>query len=538
MFRTHLSVLESSAARFPSSPVFRTPLLDAQTNRLGGWTTISYRQFQEDVLRFATFWARELRRNKIPQRSVIGLWYVYNTIGGYTYVDVLHVYGLSRAGYIPQLFSLRLPNPEVVFELLVKADAKALIFDQTFAEIVQNCHVPIYPAAKVAEVDARSGPVPDLPVVAESDIAFVFHTSGSTSGSPKLVPCNYRWLDSTVAKSSQICTPRDAARQDVTTWMGSMCHIGQEFMLIGSIQHGSCVIQPTTISFSSEELMDMIHSCGLNRLNQFAAFLAMQLQASRIHPKLLAMLASLDEVLYSGMPLSQPEQEWALQNNIRLRNLFGSTECGATLMSVGGTGKDRTLLRPLDGVSYRFVPVDSEESEAGHQSTARLLEFVVSSESGDCPDRSLCGPDGNFRTGDLFQEVTPGCYVSRGRNDDWIKSENSLRCDTKAIEDNVRAMCGDLISECIVVGTGRPSPVLFIEPAKDMDNEKLKKDIIRKTRHFHSRRYLHERITSAQMIVVVARNTLPRTSTKGNIRRTAVEAAYRSQLDEIYSISR
>ncbi|KAJ3800479.1 acetyl-CoA synthetase-like protein [Lentinula aff. detonsa] len=534
MFRTHLSVLESSAARFSSSPVFKVPLMGAQTNQLSDWTSITYRQFYEDVLRFAAFWAKELRRNNIPQRSVIGLW-----IGGFTYVDVLHIYGLSRAGYIPQLFSLRLPNPDVVFELLVKANAKALIFDDTYSDIVQNCHVPIYPAMKGAEeVDAGSEFVPDLPVVTERDISFIFHTSGSTSGSPKLVPCSYRWLDTTVSKSSQISMPRDPARQDVTTWMGSMCHIGQEFMLIGSMQHGSCVIQPTTISFSSEELMDMIQTCGLNRLNQFAAFLATQLQTSRNHPKLLSMLVNLDEVIYSGMPLPRPEQEWALQNNIKLRNLFGSTECGATLISIGGTGSDATLLRPLEGVAYRFVPVDSEESEAGHQSTARLLEFIVSSESGDCPDRSLCGSDSHFRTGDLFQEVTPGRYVFRGRNDDWIKSENSLRCDTKAIEDNVRAMCGDLISQCIVVGTGRPSPVLFIEPAGDMDHEKLKKDIIRKTRHFHSRRYLHERISSAKMIVVVARNTLPRTSTKGNIRRKAVEEAFQSQLDEIYGVSR
>lgn len=63
----------------------------------------------------------------------------------------------------------------------------------------------------------------------------------------------------------------------------------------------------------------MIRRCGLNRLNQFAAFLAMQLRASRDDPKLLSMLSSLDEVLYSGMPLSQEEQDWAFRNNVNLR---------------------------------------------------------------------------------------------------------------------------------------------------------------------------------------------------------------------------
>lgn len=99
-------------------------------------------------------------------------------------------------------------------------------------------------------------------------------------------------------------------------------------------------------------------------------------------------------------------------------------------------------------------------------------------------------------------------------------------------------MCGNLIAECIVVGSGRPSPVMFVEPAVDTDHGKLKKEIIRKTRHFHTRRYLHERITSVDMIVVVPRQTLPRTATKGNIRRKAVEESYKIQLDQIFERTR
>jgi hypothetical protein len=68
-----------------------------------------------------------------------------------------------------------------------------------------------------------------------------------------------------------------------------------------------------------------------------------------------------------------------------------------------------------------------------------------------------------------------------------------------------------------------------------MDPEQLKHSIIRATRQFHSRRYLHERITSEKMIVVVPPNTLPRTAVKGNIRRKAVEEIYKAELEAIYS---
>jgi hypothetical protein len=39
---------------------------------------------------------------------------------GFTYTDVLHI---SRAGYIPQMFSLKFPNPTVFHELLRRAGA-------------------------------------------------------------------------------------------------------------------------------------------------------------------------------------------------------------------------------------------------------------------------------------------------------------------------------------------------------------------------------------------------------------------------------
>ena len=67
-----------------------------------------------------------------------------------------------------------------------------------------------------------------------------------------------------------------------------------------------------------------------------------------------------------------------------------------------------------------------------------------------------------------------------------------------------------------------------------MDAEKLKKEIIRRTRQFHTRRYIHERITTTKHVVVVERGTLPRTATKGNVRRQAVEDQYKELLDGIY----
>jgi hypothetical protein len=90
------------------------------------------------------------------------------------------------------------------------------------------------------------------------------------------------------------------------------------------------------------------------------------------------------------------------------------------------------LFRPLEGVHYEFRPVALEKDTlSGNQSGTSLVELIVLSDSPNCPHPSFRHVDGHFHTGDFFEEVKPGQYASRGRTDDWIKSANGLRCDTK-----------------------------------------------------------------------------------------------------------
>lgn len=524
-----LTVLEQSAALYPSALAFKVPAMDPLTGRIQDWVPISYRQFKDGVEVTACHWCGVLSAQGIPHGSVIGLW-----LTGMDYQDVLHIYGISRAGYVPQLLSLRLPNPVIIHQLLREANARALIYASEFTALTTSFSLPVHPAVCKSNMGTPSAALPPLPSSTESnDLAVIFHTDGSISGRPNLVPCNQQWLHSLVVKARLITAPQDPQRQDVAVSIGSMCHIGQYSLLIGSLQHGACTVQLTRIMFSSEELLDMIQHCGLNRLNQFSTFLTNHLRQSRQNPKLLKALRHLDEVLYSGIPLDRDDENWAYQNGLKVKNLYYCAECGPMLLS-DGTGRNARLLRGLPGTSYKFIPIDPDQGSDGIHRSVILLELVVLADSGDCPDMSLRSADGHFRTGDLFQEVLPGMYIFRGCKDDWIKSKNSLLCDAKAIEGNVLSTCGDLIGDCVVVGTGRPSPALFVESAPGVDHKRLQWEILRKTRAFHSGRYLHERITHKDLIIILPPESLPRSSTKGNVRRM-VEDIHKARLDEIYA---
>ncbi|KAK7694873.1 hypothetical protein QCA50_002061 [Cerrena zonata] len=388
-YTTHLNLLEQSSQKYPNRPVFRVPTLTSN-GEVDDWNIVTYSEFFEDVEICAKYWRRVLAEDGLLPRTVVGLW-----LGGLTYQDAVHIYAVARAGYVPQLFSLRLPNPEVIFELLAKANAKALIADPAYESSLKAAPLSVHFTRKVNPLDVAELVLPPVHVPLNGDeTVMVFHTSGSTSGSPKLVPCNYRWLDAMISKAYHVGQPRNSYVQDVTVWMGSMSHIGQTFMLLGSLQHGSCTIQPTKIAFDSAELVDMITRCRLNRLNQFATFLATHLRASKEDRKLLNMLTQLDEVLYSGLALPREEEDWAYKNGIQLKNLFGSTECGAMMLSIGGRNGEPRLLKPIEGTSYGFFPISPETENAN--ANARLLELVILSSSADCPDTSLRAADGHF----------------------------------------------------------------------------------------------------------------------------------------------
>jgi hypothetical protein len=114
----------------------------------------------------------------------------------------------------------------------------------------------------------------------------------------------------------------------------------------------------------------------------------------------------------------------------------------------------------------------------------------------------------------------------------------------RTIEDEVRQSCKDLIAECVVVGKYRPKPVLFVEcptvqsEGKTMDEAEalaLRKMIYERIWKLQEHRYEFERIAGPDMIIVVPQDSLPRTETKGNVRRALLEEQYQKTLERIYA---
>ncbi|ESK92366.1 amp- ligase [Moniliophthora roreri MCA 2997] len=495
MPQTHLTALEEAVSRNSSATVFQVPVIDTVTARVTGYNPISVGQFAQDVDAVAKYWVHVLKKAGIPTKSVIAV-----CLGGLQYIDVVNVYSVARAGYIPHSFS-RLPGIAVVRDLLQKSETKAFIR-----------HTDVKEALK----DIQDIPVYD-PVTSTDDLAaYAGNHLSPMSPHPKLVTGTYRWLEALIQKHAYPLFPKHS-RVEVMNWMGNVCHLAQFAGIIRTIQTGGCMVQMKSHT-DEKEILAAIDLASLTGLTLFAPLLVKILGRSKADRDVLSSLANLDEYAY--------------QHNINIINIFGITEPGGLMAASLGTRIDPlNTFRPLNipGLSHQFVPISTSREDPHSQ----LLELVILPESIDCPDpKFLDRADGCFHSGDLWKQVENG-YTYCGRDDDWIKSANASRCDTRAIEDNVRQTCGDLVSDCIVVGSMRPSPVLFIESKTKAGDADLKESIFKRIGPFHSQRLAHERITSSDMIVVVPSNTLPRTA-KGNIRRRVVEEVYKETLDQLY----
>ncbi|KAF5343319.1 hypothetical protein D9757_014157 [Collybiopsis confluens] len=529
--RNHFTNVEEAASRHPSRVAFKIPEFNTKTNEIQV-DDITYSQYLLDIERFAAYWYHVLNDVAgIPQRSVIAL-----CSQGYKYVDILHVYGIFRAGYITQVITL---FPDAPYDLIrgafESAKPRAFIFESLYKDsgAVRNALMPCYEA--LPSVDAVYSdiehPLPQFPTVEAEDIAIIAQTSGTSSGVSKVIPGSYRWLDAKCRKASMRTAPSSQNKQDIYTRRGSIAFAGQFMFLAAAASHGACAVLLTNGQPTTSELVALIKKFNITKVHQFPQVIETHFQVARADPDVLSTFAGLDVLSYGGAGLRASEEEWAAQNGINLVNGYGSIECGLLLISQGTRKDPRNLLRVHPGAIVKFVPFASRDLDGD----SGLLELVIPPEAPECPDKSRRAEDGSFHTDDLFREVEPGAYIHCGRTGDWINMKSAWLCDTKGIENNARELCSDIITGCVVVGEGRPSPVLIVESHSE-NLEVLPAEIYGRIAPFHAGRHHFERIASEKMVIAVPPGTLPRTATKGTVQRRTAEVLFEKNLDGLFGL--
>ncbi|KAF5565365.1 4-hydroxybenzoate benzoate ligase [Fusarium napiforme] len=524
-FHTPLTIIETLAKSRGDTAAVRYLLPGSSTE----YKTITYAEYFNDVENAAKCWLSVLSQAGIAKGAVIGIW-----MRGWSYQDLLHYLSLQSAGFIPQLFSLRMTNPAVVYELLHKSNAAALIYDSSCDSLVKDCPVPTFTSERnLGKAATQDHELEKMTTALNGDqVSVIFHTSGSTSGIPKLVPTTVRWMDCLIRKNKPYTR---TGPQPVYCLMGSHAHVGNTINLTEALANAGCLIVPNSIPYPTSELQSMITHGGLTAFYIFPVLLSVFIREARTNGVLLEQLRSLHHIFHAGQVLEPSDQAWAHQQGIKLVDTYGSTEIGLS-MRASATSR---YLTPFPESGCDFIPLGGNSP-----SSDQLLELVIPADADDCPHPSLRDKtDDKFHTGDLFKRVADDQYLYKGRIDDRIKMQMSLVCDAGSLEAEAMQVCqADLISAVSVIGYGRPSPAIIVEPKNDEilqlgdDNlAKFKEEVLYRISPFHERKYLHERIDDPRLVFVVPQGTLPRTA-KGNIMRKAVEEMFFDEIEKHFAV--
>ncbi|KAG6833313.1 hypothetical protein H0H87_008945 [Tephrocybe sp. NHM501043] len=490
------------------------------------WTSISYHEFLSHLNSSAGYWQRHLGELGVQKSDVVGIW-----ILGSQYIDLLHIYALIRAGYVPQIFHAGwVPvGSSVVNESLRACDGKALIYDPCLTENIQAITIPTCSIPDLNSTpDVPASELGDLPEAEDDDVAMIFHTSGTTSGRPKPVPQTHRWLFSQSKVNWPGAWQSEAKTQKCFNNLGSFGYVGTGTG--GFIIVGQCIVQTSKPDFDANEFMALVHTQGLNNLLLFGVWLSNLLTVAKTNPDVLEALRSMQQISFTGEALNPEDARWVVEHNLPVTVTI-------SLVSDLGDPENMLSLRLIEGMGCQLIPVPSNGIEdEGREGNRRVFDMFIPASADNCPHPTIRNRPNGHITGDLFEEVRPGYYIFR-----------------ESIEDNIKLKCADLVSNCVVVGSGRPALVLFVESLSDRVEDPIhqKAEILKRTAAFNEKLYTHERIDSRSRVVIVSPGSLPRTKEKGNIRyalvllkvpqlmtlgrRNEVEKMYANVLDEIYS---
>lgn len=382
--RTLGALVYRAAARFGRRPFLRGD---------DGGPALSFAAFDRLTSRFAAGLQRQ-----IDPGEHIGL------LVPTTPAAVVAEYAVVKAGAVPVLISER-----YVGELLTEALHSTFRGRLVIAPEEWGDRLPDAYRMLALEGLPRSDREPLHHRVRSSDLALVLPTSGTT-GVPKgvLIPHNQaiHYAECGIALRRLVAQDRVHALTPIFHADGQFANVLAP-MLVGA--QVRLARRPSTRSF-----WEICREHGLTTFSYAGGLIAL------LHskPERTDDAANPIRVAYGAPSPSDSARDFERRFGLRLREAYGSTECGLPLLTPweGSRVEDGSCGRPTSGYEVRLNP-DGELLVRSEFPDMWMQGYVDNAEA---TTRRLPG-DGWFHTGDLFDEIGGGHFAFRGRNEDTIR---------------------------------------------------------------------------------------------------------------------
>ena len=376
------------------------------------------------------------------------------------------------------------------------------------------------------ELEGCPGPIEQ----SENDTAFLFHTSGTSTGLPKPIPQSHK-----AAVGVLPCLDDGRYRATFTTtplYHGGIADCFRAWTSGAFIWlfPGSAVPITAANVLRSLDCAEHAHrECQAPRVGYFSS-VPYVLQMVAAETKGLDILNSMDIVGVGGAALPQAVGDELVQQGVNLISRFGSAECGFLMSSHRDYGNDKEWQYLRSG--YGSEALRFEPAEDG------LAELVILPQWPHMAKRNR--GDGSFATADLFaaHPTIPNAWKYHSRADSQLTLLTGKKFDPAPLEAAIAT--SPLLSDVFVFGNGQqyPGALLFrSEISALMEDADLLSQVWPRIENVNAEGQTHTRISKSMLVAMPAGAPKLEKSSKGTILRGQAEKQYQSIIAQAYNES-
>ena len=377
-----------------------------------------------------------------------------------------------------------------------------------------------------AKANFEDGQSPQIWPVSENDVAYLHHTSGTSTGLPKPIPQSHH---AAVGVLPSLCHGEDKATFTTTPlYHGGIADCFRAWTsgaLIWLFPGREIPITAANI-LRSLECAQRAEKSGNSPKVQYFSSVPYVLQMMAVEIKGLQKLRQMEIVGVGGAALPQNIGDDLVQQDINLISRFGSAECGFLMSSHRHYAKDKDwqYLR-----SRQLLHLNFEPQENG------LAELVIQSLWPHMAKRNR--DDGSYATADLFESHPriSHAWKYHSRADSQLTLATGKKFDPAPLESAIAS--SPLLKDVLIFGTGEqyPGALLFrSNEASDMDIEELLQALWPQVEKLNSESQSHARLSKGMLKIMPTEAAGLEKSSKGSIMRGAVERLYSATISRAY----
>lgn len=362
--------------------------------------------------------------------------------------------------------------------------------------------------------------------VLESDVAYLHHTSGTSTGLPKPIAQTHR---AAVGVLPCMDGSRDAMFTTTPLYHGGIADCFRAWTSGALIWLFPGKEVPITADNMMKSLAcaDRFAENHLVAKVKYFSSVPYVLQMLAVENQGLQKLEEMDIVGVGGAALPQTVGDDLVGSGVNLISRFGSAECGFLMSSHREyrTDKEWQYLRSSQGSKdLKFEP-----------QADGLAELVISPCWPHMAKRNR--PDGSFATADLFQphRSIPDAWKYHSRADSQLTLITGKKFDPAPLEAAIATSA--LLEDVLIFGNGQqyPGALLFrSSKALDLPENELLDEVWPSIQSFNLEGQAHTRLSRTMLVVMPAKASRLEKSSKGTILRGQAERMFARQISDAY----